>query len=179
MHNAITNFVLFQIGWFACVLGGAYHYPLLGSMIAVAIISYHLFSAKEWHLELVLIGIAMVLGFVWDSYLTYMGWIAYPNGQISLDTAPYWIVVMWGLFTTTLNVSLKWLKSRLVYSALFGAIGGPLAYYAGENLGALEFVAPTNALFALSIGWAVFTPLLLRLTHYLNGFGAIEQRSTS
>lgn len=179
MYNTVTNFILFQTGWFACVLGAAYNYPIVGSIIALMIIGYHLLFASEWHLELLLVIVAMILGFAWDSYLVYTGWIAYPNGQLSVDTAPYWIVVMWGLFTITLNVSLKWLKNRLVYSVLFGAVGGPLAYYAGARLGALELIVPQNAIIALAIGWAFFTPVLLHLTNHLNGFRTLEQRSAS
>jgi hypothetical protein len=177
MYNPVINFVLFQIGWFACVLGGAHNYPAIGSFVALFIIACHLFFANEWYLELLLVISAMILGFAWDSYLVYQKWISYSHGQFSPDTAPYWIVVMWGLFTTTLNVSLNWLKTRLVYSVMFGAIGGPLAYYAGARLGALEFTAPTNALIALSVGWAIFTPVLLHLTNHLNGFRKAEQRS--
>ena len=179
MYNPIINFILFQIGWFACVLGGAYDYALIGSLIALMIIGYHLYFANAWHLELLLVITAMILGFAWDSFLVQQKWIAYQHGQLSSGTAPFWIVVMWGLFTTTLNVSLKWLKNKLVYAILFGAIGGPLAYYAGANLGALHLIDSSTALIALALGWAIFTPLLLHLTNYLNGFRTLEQRSLS
>ena len=178
-HARVMNFALYQVGWFACVLGGAYDYALVGSLIAFMIIGYHLYFAKAWHLELLLVITAMILGFAWDSFLVQQNWITYPHGQLSAGTAPYWIVVMWGLFTTTLNVSLNWLKNKILYPVLFGALGGPLAYYAGANLGALDFIESTTALIALAVGWAIFTPLLLHLTKYLNGFRTLEQRSLS
>lgn len=179
MRQTISNIVLFQIGWFACVLGGAYDFAILGSGIALAIIIFHLYRANKWQQEFLLILIAMFVGFGWDSYLVYQELVEYPYGQLSMNTAPYWIVMMWGLFTTTLNVSLSWLKNRLAISVVFGAIGGPLAYYAGGNLGALEFVDMQKSIISLAIGWGIITPLLLQLSGYLNGFRNDFVRSSS
>ena len=169
MRKTLINILLFQIGWFACVLGAASDKALIGSSIALAIIIFHLYRTTEWRHELMLILIAMFIGFIWDSYLAYRDWIQYPYGQLTPDTAPYWIVIMWGLFATTLNVSLSWLKRSIVASVLFGAIGGPLAYIAGNKLGAVEFSDSTSALIALSIGWGILTPLLLQLTDLIKG----------
>jgi hypothetical protein len=98
------------------------------------------------------------------------GWIAYPNGALIAGTAPIWIVAMWVVFSTTLNVSLAWLKRSLPLAVLFGAVGGPIAYVAGEKLGGLVFVQPTPALIALAIGWAAITPLLLRIADRFDGY---------
>ncbi|HWR87050.1 MAG TPA: DUF2878 domain-containing protein, partial [Acidiferrobacterales bacterium] len=98
------------------------------------------------------------------------GWLAYPSGTLIAGTAPHWIVALWMLFAITLNVSLGWLKQRLFVAMLFGAIGGPLAYLGGAKLGALSFAAPTAALIALTIGWALFTPLLVMLARRFDGF---------
>jgi hypothetical protein len=109
----------------------------------------------------------MLTGFMWDSFLVWRNWIDYSSGMMIANAAPYWIVVMWGLFATTLNVSLAWLKQKMVLAALLGAVAGPLAYYAGLKLNALQFGDMTVALVALALGWALFTPLLMRLTVYL------------
>jgi len=79
-------------------------------------------------------------------------------------------VALWMLFATTLNVSLAWLKRSALLAALFGAIGGPLAYYGGAKLGALSFLAPTPALVALALGWGLLTPLLIKLALRFDGF---------
>ncbi len=176
MPRILTNILLFQIGWFACVLGAAYSQPLIGSSIAIMIIAYHLYSTLDWQRELLLILIVMLIGFFWDSLLVYQGWISYSTGQIFPGTAPYWIVVMWGLFTTTLNVSMKWLNKRLLYSICFGLVGGPLAYLAGSKLGALEFIDKQSGLIALAVGWGVITPSLLALSQYISHFGKDTQR---
>jgi len=176
MPRILTNILLFQLGWFACVLGGAYNYPLVGSLIAVMVITYHLFTTALWPRELLLILVVMLIGSIWDSFLVYQNWISYSSGQLFPGTAPYWIVIMWGLFTTTLNVSLKWLHKRLFYSICFGLVGGPLAYLAGSKLGALQFIDKQSGLIALAIGWGVITPLLLILSHYISILGKNTQR---
>lgn len=163
----LLNFVLFQIGWFACVLSAAAGNPMLGVGVAAVIIAIHLAMANQKQHEIILIISAILTGLVWDSFLVWQNWIDYSSGMMITNAAPYWIVVMWGLFATTLNVSLAWLKQKMVLAALLGAVAGPLAYYAGFKLNALQFNDTTVALIALAIGWALFTPLLMRLTVYL------------
>jgi hypothetical protein len=41
---------------------------------------------------------------------------------------------------------------------------------ARAKLGALSFVAPTPALIALAVGWAMFTPVLVNLSLRFDGF---------
>lgn len=175
MPDKLLNFLLFQLGWFACVIGSAAGQPLTGSIVAAAIISWHVYRAKNPAQELYLILIAILIGSLWDSLLVWQTWLSYPSGILMSNTAPYWIIVMWALFATTLNLSLDWLKRRLVLAFLLGAIAGPLAYYGGARLGAVYFVQPTYALLALMIGWAVFTPLLAVLSRRFNGYAATSR----
>lgn len=164
MKNIVINLILFQIGWLACVLTAASNQPTFGAIISLVIIVSHLIMSKQYKQELRIIFIAMMMGLLWDSLIVSAGWITYQSGMVFDFMAPYWIVLMWALFATTLNSSLSWMKEKLILSSLFGAIAGPLAYYAGVKLGAVEFVNDLNALVALSIGWAIFTPLLLKLS---------------
>ena len=164
MKIIVINIILFQIGWFACVLTAASNQPLVGAIISLVIIVSHLIMSKQYIHELRIIIIAMVIGLFWDSLIVSAGWITYQSGMVFDFIAPYWIVLMWALFATTLNSSLSWMKEKLILSSLFGAIAGPLAYYAGVKLGAVDFINEINALVALSVGWAIFTPLLLKLS---------------
>ena len=63
-------------------------------------------------------------------------------------------------------------------AVLFGAPGGPAAYYGGLSLGALEFGNMPAGLVALAIGWAVLTPLLLALSARFDGYAALLGRKT-
>ncbi len=166
----LVNFIAFQLGWFACVLGAAWGWPWAGTGIALAIVALHLARAPQPQREATLVLGAAALGAAWDSLLVALGWIEYPNGILVAGTAPYWMVALWMVFATTLNVSLAWLKRRLPLALVFGAIGGPLAYLGGAKLGALVFANPAAALTALAIGWALLTPLLLALARRYDGF---------
>jgi hypothetical protein len=167
----LLNFVAFQVAWFACVLGGANDQSLAGTMVVGAVICLHLALAQRPRPEALLIALAAVIGLVWESWLVTLGLIRYPAGNLAPGLAPYWIVAMWALFATSLNLSMAWLKGRMWLAALFGAVGGPLAYLAGERLGGLQMPDPVLALGAQALGWAVLFPMLTGLAARLNGFG--------
>ena len=177
----VANFVLFQVAWLACVLGGAQGYPWVGPLVVAAVVGYHLSRARDTGSEAALLVVAAGLGAVFDTLLVATGWLVYPSGQWHPLLAPYWIVAMWVAFATTLNVSLDWLKGRPLLCVAFGAIGGPMAYYAGAGLGGVSFTEPAWALGALAVGWAVMTPLVVALSARLNGWhsGASGRRLAS
>ena len=166
----VGNIVAFQLGWFACVLGAANGMPALGTGAAIAIVCWHLSLTTHPRREFILIMLIGVIGALWDSALVALGWIHYPNGTLIAGAAPHWIVALWMLFATTLNVSLGWLKRRVPVAAAFGLIGGPLAYFGAARLDALMLVEPTFALVALAVGWALLTPGLLHVADRFNGF---------
>jgi tetrahydromethanopterin S-methyltransferase subunit D len=67
------------------------------------------------------------------------------------------------------------MKGRLLMAAVFGAVGGPMAYYAGYKLGAVAVPDIAVAMLALGIGWAVMMPLLMFLSDRFNGFELFQQ----
>ncbi|MCZ8131682.1 MAG: DUF2878 domain-containing protein [Steroidobacteraceae bacterium] len=166
----LLNFVAFQVAWFACVLGGANDLALAGTLVVVAAVGMHLALAKRPMPEALLVAAAATIGLAWDSTVVTLGLMDYAAGNFAPGFAPYWIVAMWALFATSLNLSMGWLKGRPWLAAAFGAVGGPLAYLAGERLGGLQMSDPVLALGAQAIGWAVMLPLLTRLATRLNGF---------
>lgn len=178
MAWTLFNILLFQIGWVTCVLSGAGQRPWIGALIALGVMAIHLSRAPAAEAEFKLVMIALVIGAVWDSMLVWLNWLHYSSGILIPHTAPYWIVLMWGLFATLLNVSLRWLRGRWLIAALAGSIGGPLAYYGGYRLGALEFGNQNAALTALAVGWAVITPLLMALSTRFDGFAPRLKEST-
>lgn len=159
--SIFLNFALFQLAWFACVLGAAHGAPWLGPLVVAALVAYHLRQVPEPRSEVVLLGIAGLTGLAFDSLLVAAGWLSYPAGQWHPMMAPYWIVAMWVGFATTLNVSMAWLKGRSYIAFVLGAVGGPLAYLGGAKLGGVSFNDATAALTALAMGWAIIMPLLM------------------
>lgn len=158
-----VNFLLFQAGWFACVLGAARGFPWQGALVALLIAAFIVFRSRNPRDELSLVLVAALAGFAFDSVLAMTGWVSFAGAVPLSALAPVWMVALWALFATTLNVSLRWLREWPVLGVLFGAIGGPVAYYAGERLGALQFADPLLGLTAVAAGWALATPLLSAL----------------
>jgi hypothetical protein len=171
--NILFNAIAFQLGWFACVLGGANQLPWLGTLVAVLIVYWHLKKAQHPGREVALLAMVGVMGALWDSLLVAIGWLDYPSGTLLSNTAPHWIVAMWVLFASTLNVSLRWLRGRWTLATLLGAVSGPLAYYGGAKLGGVVISEPVFAFTVLAIGWAVFVPLLIWLSTRFDGIAAV------
>ncbi len=164
------NFVLFQLCWFACVLGGAAGLPLAGPAVVAVAVAVHLLRAPRAQPEIALLLISAAGGAVWDSLLVAAGWLVYPSGTLVAGTAPYWIVAIWVAFATTLNVSLRWLRQRPLTAAAFGAVAGPMAYAGGAALDGVILANAPLALGALAVGWAIFTPALLTLAEHFDGW---------
>lgn len=156
------NLVLFQVAWFACVLGAAGGRPHFGVVVAAAVVAVHLALAPRPLAELKLILVTGLLGGSWESLLVQMDWVHYRGGGIP-GLPPLWIITLWLAFATTLNVSLRWLQSRPGLAALLGFAGGPLAWWGGARLGALELAEPGFTLFVIGLGWAALMPLLMLL----------------
>jgi hypothetical protein len=170
--KVLLNIAAVQLGWFACVLGGANGLALAGTLTVMVVVGMHLALARRPGPEALLIAVAATIGLAWDSMLVALGLMSYPSGSFAPGLAPHWIVAMWALFATSLNLSMAWLKGRPWLAALFGAVGGPLAYLSGQRLGGLEMSDPVLALGAQAVGWAVILPLLTLLAERLNGFEA-------
>ncbi len=166
----VTNFALFQAGWLACVLGAAHRVPWVGALAAVLVAAWHVLRAAQPARELALVAIAAVLGALFESALLHSGLVHYTSAGPIESIAPYWMVALWAIFATTLNLSLRWLHGHPALAALLGGVAAPLAYYSGARLGALEFPAPGAALAAIAAGWAVLTPALLAAARRLDGY---------
>lgn len=168
------NVIIYQICWVGCILGAANMMPLLGVVLVAAALVRHLYTAPCAGAELGLIVITAVIGAVWDSLLVAAGWLIYPSGILIQGAAPYWIVALWIGFATTFNVSLRWFKRRLLWAGLFGAIGGPLAFLAGERLGGVIFTDHVIGVAVLALGWALLMPLMMVISNRWDGFRELE-----
>ena len=164
----LVNFIGFQIGWFACVLGAANDKALLGMIIALGIVIYHVVAQADSINELKLVLVAVVIGLFWETWVLNSDILHYPSHPDALFWAPSWLIMMWALFATTINLSMGWLKDRWVLAVFMGAIFGPLAFVAGEKLGAVVFLDSTLSIITLAIGWGLLMPLLLWIAERIN-----------
>ena len=154
----VLNFVAYQLAWFTCVLGAAHGLAWAGAVFALAVTAAHL-ALRRNSSELRLIVCAAAIGFLVDSALVRAHFVEFASTSWD-GWAPLWMVSLWMAFATTLNHSLRWVASRPWVATLFGAIGGPLAYFAGAKLGALTLVTPVSALVVVGGLWACAMLLL-------------------
>ena len=167
--NLLINVAAFKLGWLSSVFGGAQQLPWLGPVVVFIAVALHLSRAERPRSELMLIASCGLIGAVFDSVLVAAGWVTFPSGMFSDVMAPYWIVTMWMLFGTTINMSMRWMRGRPFLASAFGLVGGPLAYVAGHKIGGIQFVDQAAAIAMLAVGWAVIMPLLMQLGERLDG----------
>lgn len=160
--SKVINIVLYQVGWFSCVVGAAYGYPLSGALGAAALVVLHLVLTDDRKAEIKLVFSACLLGVLVDSLQQATGLFTFKKDPSWPLWLPLWVFVIWGQFATLFRFALHWLSGRYLLGALFGALGGPLAYWGGIRLGAASFgESPMLTLVVLAVVWAGVTPLLL------------------
>ena len=155
-HTLLVNYAFYQIGWFACVLGGASHRPWTGCLIALILIGVHLVLSVERSLEARLVVLAAATGAVVEMMQIAAGTYRFTSGTVMDTLPPPWLLAMWAQLATTFRYSLRPVIMRPARAALFRAVGGPLAFFAGERLGAVTLLPPlTHGLLRLSLSWAI------------------------
>jgi hypothetical protein len=164
--RSVANYIAFQIGWFAAVLGAGYGMLWLGVVVVPLVLLFNMLLAKNWRQELVVALAAAVMGFVVDTVLVIAGVFAPVPFLLPRPFSPLWMVMLWVNQATTLNGCMAWLRGRYLAGSLFGAIGGPLAYLGGAKLGAATLPS-TNGLVILGITWACAFPALLATAEFV------------
>ncbi len=161
MKAKLLNFVLFQAAWFGCVLSAARGLWWMPPLCAICACAVYLYGSDNRASALRLLGTVTALGTVVDVALWKLNVVSFARSDASWLSGTIWFASLWAAFATTLQLSLAWLQSRVVASILFGAIGGPLAYVAGEKLGALSLPSKAVSLSVLAVEWAMLTPVVM------------------
>ena len=153
----VLNFVLFQAGWFACVL-----YPGLPvTALALGLFMVHmlLVSQKRFS-ELQFIGVGVVLGGLLDTLWFRLGILGIP-GIEEIAVVPPWLVAIWALVMTPLCHSLAWIGKHRWLPFVLAPFAGALAYWSAAKLGAVTLPDTALSVAAIALGWLVIFPLLL------------------
>lgn len=165
-HSTLFNYVLYQTGWFACILGAAWHRPMTGFGIAVLLTAVHVWRAEDRAAESRLILLALTLGVAVEGLQVWNGTYAqFTSGSVMAWMAPPWLLAMWAQFATTFRFSMRGVMAHPWRAMVFGLVGGPIAFLAGERLGAVTLARPlVPALLQLAIAWGVALYLCARVT---------------
>ena len=161
MRQKIVNFVLFQVGWFACILGGASGHVAVSVLFSLALVAISVWQTpfKKNLLELFIkIGL---YGLVGDTLLLQLGLLQFTSPVPFTFLSPIWMLSLWILFASTLNQSMAWLSGKPLMGALLGAIFGPLSYIAGVEMGAANWGNRLQAIVLIGFIWAIGMPFFL------------------
>jgi hypothetical protein len=176
MNAVLINLVLFQLGWFVCVLGAAWGAPLAGPIFVAALTAVHITAMPHGANragETLLLAGAAGLGYAADSALVLGGLVSFPEVAALGRPSTVWMAAMWANFAMVLHVSLRWLRGRYLLGAVLGLLGGPASYYTGARLGAIELAGPTEGLVGVGVEWAIATPVLLVLAGWTGDGGSL------
>ncbi len=169
--SVVISALLYYAGWLGAILGAAQGEPLVGSMTVMAILLIGLIQGGRP--EVGFAGLALLLGLGFETLLLELQWVAYsPEVKSPLGwNPPIWMLLLWPLLMRTLadGQCLAWTKGRWVVCIVFGAVGGGLAYYGGQSLGALQFLQEDKIMTAIGIGvgWGILFPALAMGRQYM------------
>lgn len=114
------NFVFFQAGWFACVLGAANKQVFWAVLVTLAYIAFTIWRDHAPKLVLKLLGKVLVYGIVADTIIMHLGYLNFQDDWPSPYLSPLWMWVLWVLVGGTINGSLSWLRGRPVLGFILG-----------------------------------------------------------
>jgi hypothetical protein len=160
------NLLGYQVTWLITVTGAS-HGKVWPAWLSATVLCFGCLATSSWRgLDMRLIALSALLGSILDGCLVTTGILQYstPSPAVPCIETPLWIVALWIAFSTTLTRSLGWLRGRMGLTVIFGAVGGPLAYWAAaRGWAVITFPAPAwRGLLVLAIGWAVALTVLVR-----------------
>ncbi|OED44419.1 hypothetical protein ACH42_07570 [Endozoicomonas sp. (ex Bugula neritina AB1)] len=149
-----VNYLLFQTGWFLCVVGT----DSIALYVTCTILFIHFITIGNWREEKETLAVCLLLGSAVDSFLGNLDILQFNNdGRI----LPVWLACIWVLLGTTIKHSLSWVGKNRYIGALLGFIGGPAAYVGMAQLTDMHLAEPLwQTLLILAILWAIIIPLL-------------------
>lgn len=158
-----TTLVAYELVWAAAVIGAGHGlvWPGVAGMGVFA--AWRLAVSPHRKIELKLVAAAMVLALALEGAWVAGGLIVY-SAAWPLPSLPAWLMAIWVAFALTIVPLFRYLHRRPWLAALFGAVGGPIAYLGAAREHALHLTIPAwRSLAALAAGWAVALPLLTGL----------------
>lgn len=159
------NFLMYEAGWLACVLGAAWGMGGSGAALAGLLVVVHIGLSTDRSSELRLAFSAMLIGCVVDTICIRAGVLNFTERGLTPQSPPFWMTVLWVQFATTLRYSLSWLQGHRLLPAIFGLVAAPAAFRGGAGLGAVKLSSPIfPGLLLPGILWCIAMPLLVWLS---------------
>jgi len=142
--HSVVNACLFQVTWFAAVVGGT------GAALAsCGVLAAHTLARGTARADLTLSALTGVLGLGLDTLWIHTGVLDYHGSLL----APVWIVALWVAVGLSLNHSLAIILGRPILAAVLVIGACPMSYLGGAALGGVEIPSPP-LLAAVALTWA-------------------------
>ncbi len=164
MKRKILNLAIFQVGWFTCVTSAAAGMAWLGPVAVAAVLGIHLGFIERSRSEAFFLVSGGVIGTLMDSILMWTGAVVFEGPALLGLFCPLWITALWLAFSTTLNVSLGWLRGRYLVASVLGLLAGPTTYYGAMKLGAVTLPNLGFGLVMVAFEYALAMPLLILIS---------------
>lgn len=141
--------------------------------MVVALIIAHILFVGESLTELAVVLVTALAGIITDSLLALFGVYIF-SGSGQFLPIPFWLILLWFAFASTLRHSLAYLSKHYRLAAGLGAVGGTLSYVAGMKLQAVTFgLAFYPTVLLLACIWACLMPVIFLLCQRVE---AVAQR---
>lgn len=175
---SLVNGFLYGTAWFVLIIYGAKG-SLIIPIIAAAgcyaaqITLFAKFDRRSLSICVPLSIFAISLGLLQEIFFIQSGILAYPKGG---SFPPLWLLVLYPLFSLTLNSSLAFLNKNLLLTFFLGGFGALLSYLSGERLGGVQLFPP-HAYPGLFLSWGLFLTVLIIINRKLIRLKGHEPKS--
>ena len=165
----IFNFLGLQCTWAACAYGATHEWPLLGVYVGLVYMCLHFSLVEERLRDVNVVLIVGIFGICLDVLNTWFGVISFPKDDTIVLFLPYWLMVLWFVFSLMLPHSLYWLEKNMAMASIAGAIGGSASYLLGYKLSAITFPQSTSISFIIYfIEWSILFPVSLKVVKWIS-----------
>lgn len=149
------NLLGFKFIWLGLVFLGDVFIP-----IALILLLLHLCYCCNKKAEFQLVIWVTAIGIIIDSLLIFVGFFNFEHAA----HLPYWLLALWVCFAATVSQGMSFLKGKVLWQILIGALFAPISYLTGSNLSLINFEYSTVASFlVLSLIWGPLMAIIFLL----------------
>ena len=159
----LTDFVIFQIAWFGCVLATLSPIPQLLPILVLLLVLIRTYFTRGLTQIIPFTAACLVMGVLGDASLVYLGLLSF-EPYPSLFGSPLWMVALWLNFGLMLRPLFTWFLDHSLRAVIGFSLGGVVAYYSGQKLGVLTLPIDLQSHIGVAVEWAI-AGFILRYLH--------------
>lgn len=168
-RSKIVNALGYQAVWLTILISVNKGYFWFGffTSLAFALLMLCFGGKARQDRRIVLIG--LILGVTTDTLFAASGWIQYAMPWTVTSIAPLWIIALWLAFSFTLNHSMSFLRENYATAAVFGLLGGPLAYWCADRVfNVIEYGTDISlVMIGLGLCWGCVIPAIFYIDKHI------------